>query len=78
MNFRIFYTIHKARLSKYMLNALEIDLSAYLEQDDACLAIDSTGVTREFSASDISPARAEQLACFVDGWLYAKGISRDR
>lgn len=74
MYFTSFYVIQKTRLSKWHANHLEIDLSAYLEQDDACLAVDHSGNTREYSASDITPQRAKELAAFVDGWLYGKKL----
>lgn len=74
MKFRAFYTLPKTRISKYHLNALELAICSYIEQYDSCLAIDSTGDTREFSASDITPAQAREISAFVDGWLSAKGI----
>ena len=74
MNFKEFYTLPKARITKHMLNLLEIALCSYIEQWDACLAVDSTGNTRVISASDLTTHQLWQLAAFVDGWLYAKGI----
>jgi len=74
MNFHAFYTLPKTRISKYHLNWLEIAICSYIEQFDSCLAIDSTGDVREFSASDITPAQAREIAAFVDGWLCAKGL----
>lgn len=73
MTFTLFAAVEKTRISKPLLNQLELALAVELEKHDACLAIDSSGTLRRFSASNISLDTTSELHGFVVGWLAAKG-----